>query len=114
VLDNPFGEEIFPNIQCKPPLTKLKAVSSYHLLLGRREQHPPCYNLLSGSCRENKVSPQPPLLQTKQPQFPQPPHRTCSLDPSPALLLFFGHTPATDMGDSSATGHVKRNTTNKG
>ncbi|KAK4813337.1 hypothetical protein QYF61_026500 [Mycteria americana] len=38
----------------------------FSLVLSR---HPPHYNLLSGS---NKVSPQPPFLQAKQPQFPQP------------------------------------------
>jgi len=25
--------------------------SSYHFVLGRRDNHPPCYSLLSGSCR---------------------------------------------------------------
>ena len=28
VLDSPFGEEIFPNIQSKPPLAQLEAISS--------------------------------------------------------------------------------------
>ena len=28
MLDNPFGEEMFPNIQSKPPLAQLKAISS--------------------------------------------------------------------------------------
>lgn len=28
MLDNLSGEEIFPNVQCKPPLTHLEAVSS--------------------------------------------------------------------------------------
>ncbi|KAK4811179.1 hypothetical protein QYF61_019810 [Mycteria americana] len=28
MLDNPFGEEIFPNIQSKPPLVQLEAISS--------------------------------------------------------------------------------------
>ena len=28
MLDNPFGEEIFPNIQPKPPLVQLEAISS--------------------------------------------------------------------------------------
>ena len=27
MLDKPFGEEIFPNIQSKPPLAQLEAVS---------------------------------------------------------------------------------------
>ena len=29
MLDNPFGEEIFPNIQSKPPLAQPEAVSSH-------------------------------------------------------------------------------------
>ena len=54
MLDNPFGEEIITNIQSKPPLAQLKAISScpIALLRGRRDQHPPHYDLLSGSCRE--------------------------------------------------------------
>ncbi|KAK4820223.1 hypothetical protein QYF61_021728, partial [Mycteria americana] len=28
VLDNTFGKEIFPNIQSKPPLAQLEAISS--------------------------------------------------------------------------------------
>ncbi|PKU29473.1 protein diaphanous hypothetical protein [Limosa lapponica baueri] len=28
MLDNPFSEEIFPNIQSKPPLAQLEAISS--------------------------------------------------------------------------------------
>ncbi|KAK4830944.1 hypothetical protein QYF61_014403 [Mycteria americana] len=39
------------------------------LVSGRRDRHPPRYNLLSES---DKVSPQPPFLQAKQPQLPQP------------------------------------------
>lgn len=30
-LDSPFGEEIFPNIQPKPLLAQLEAVSSHHV-----------------------------------------------------------------------------------
>ncbi|KAK4832175.1 LOW QUALITY PROTEIN: hypothetical protein QYF61_020955 [Mycteria americana] len=29
MLDNPLGEEFFPNIQAKPPLVQLEAISSY-------------------------------------------------------------------------------------
>ena len=28
MLDNPFGEDIFPNIQAKPPLVQPEAISS--------------------------------------------------------------------------------------
>jgi len=54
MLDNPFDEEFFPNIPSKPLLAQLEAISSrlYHFLPERRDQHPPHYNLLSGSCRE--------------------------------------------------------------
>ncbi|KAK4829643.1 hypothetical protein QYF61_005936 [Mycteria americana] len=34
VLDNPCGEEIFPNIQSKPPLAQLEAVSSHPITSG--------------------------------------------------------------------------------
>jgi len=44
-----LSEEIFPNIQSKLPLTLLEAIAS----------------------ESKKVPPQPPLLQTKYPQFPQ-------------------------------------------
>ncbi|KAK4814940.1 hypothetical protein QYF61_006884 [Mycteria americana] len=52
VLDNPFSEEIFPNVQSKPPLAQLEAISSL--------------------VESDEVSPQPPFLQAKQPQVPQP------------------------------------------
>ncbi|KAK4812634.1 hypothetical protein QYF61_012144 [Mycteria americana] len=45
VLDNPFSEVKFPNIQSKPPLVIVES---------------------------DEVSPQPPLLQAEQPQVPQP------------------------------------------
>ncbi|KAK4819760.1 hypothetical protein QYF61_010895 [Mycteria americana] len=50
VLDSPFGEEIFPHIQSKPPLVQLEAVV----------------------VESDEVSPQPPFLQAEQPQVPQP------------------------------------------
>ncbi|KAK4814878.1 hypothetical protein QYF61_027907 [Mycteria americana] len=45
MLDNPFSEDIFPNIQPKPPLAVVES---------------------------DEVSPQPPFLQAEQPQVPQP------------------------------------------
>jgi len=33
---------------------------------------PPCYNFSQVVLKSNNVSPQPPFLETKQPQFPQP------------------------------------------
>ncbi|KAK4827087.1 LOW QUALITY PROTEIN: hypothetical protein QYF61_014189 [Mycteria americana] len=72
MLDNPFSEVKFPNIQSKPPLAQLEAISSCSITcyLGG-DRPPPLYNLLSG-VESKKVSPQLPFLQAKQPQFPQP------------------------------------------
>jgi len=52
--DHSFSKEIVPNIQSKPPLMQLEAIASCPIasLPGRRDQHLPHYNLLSGSCRE--------------------------------------------------------------
>ncbi|KAK4807436.1 hypothetical protein QYF61_001987, partial [Mycteria americana] len=52
MLDNPLGEEKFPNIQSKPPLAQLEAISSL--------------------VESEEVSPQPPSLQAEQAQVPQP------------------------------------------
>ncbi|KAK4822584.1 LOW QUALITY PROTEIN: hypothetical protein QYF61_017170 [Mycteria americana] len=72
--DNPFGEEFFPNIQSKPPLAQLEAISSCASACYLGEQTDP--HLATASFQivveSNKVSPQPPFLQAKQPQFPQP------------------------------------------
>ncbi|KAK4817231.1 hypothetical protein QYF61_004142 [Mycteria americana] len=52
MLDNPFSAVKFPNIQSKPPLEQLEAISSLE--------------------ESDEVSPQPPFLQAKQSQLPQP------------------------------------------
>ncbi|KAK4831914.1 hypothetical protein QYF61_020291 [Mycteria americana] len=74
MLDNLFGEEMFPNIQSKPPLTQLEAVSSHPITCYLGEETDP--HLFTTSFQvvveSDKVSPQPPFLQTKPPQFPQP------------------------------------------
>ncbi|KAK4817763.1 hypothetical protein QYF61_026986 [Mycteria americana] len=56
MLDNPFSEVKFPNIQSKPPLAQLEAISS----------HPITF------VESDEVSPQPPFLQAEQPQVPPP------------------------------------------
>ena len=45
-------------------------------------------NSFQEAVERNKFSPEPPLSQTEQPQFPQPltPHKVCALVPSPASL----------------------------
>ncbi|KAK4829729.1 hypothetical protein QYF61_006190 [Mycteria americana] len=74
VLDNPLGEEKFPNIQSKPPLVQLEAISSGPITCYLGEETDPHLSTTSFQVVEesDKVSPQPPFLQATQPQFPQP------------------------------------------
>ncbi|KAK4806225.1 LOW QUALITY PROTEIN: hypothetical protein QYF61_013369 [Mycteria americana] len=74
MLDNPFSEVKFPNIQSKPPLAQLEAVSSCPITCYLGEETDPHLPTTSFQVdvESNKVSPQPPFLQAKQPQFPQP------------------------------------------
>ncbi|KAK4822890.1 hypothetical protein QYF61_021109 [Mycteria americana] len=58
MLDNPFSEEKFPNIQSKPPLAQLEAISSRPITCYLGEETDP--HLATTS------------FQAKQPQFPQP------------------------------------------
>ncbi|KAK4821381.1 hypothetical protein QYF61_018919 [Mycteria americana] len=80
-LDNPFSKEFFPNIQSKPPLAQLEAVSSCPITCYLGEETDPHLSTPSFQVvvESNKVSPQPPFLQAKQPQTSAP-------DPSPASL----------------------------
>ena len=73
VLDNPFGEEIFPNIQPKRPPAQLNAISSCAITcyLGEETSIHLTTTSFQVVVESHKVSPQPPLLQAKQPQFPQ-------------------------------------------
>ncbi|KAK4830689.1 hypothetical protein QYF61_012858 [Mycteria americana] len=74
MLDNPFSKEIFTNIQSKPLLTQLEAISSRPITCYLGEETDPHLSTTSFQVvvESNKVSPQPPLLQAKQPQLPQP------------------------------------------
>ncbi|KAK4813420.1 hypothetical protein QYF61_004989 [Mycteria americana] len=74
MLDNPFSEVKFPNIQSKPPLAQLEAISSCPITCYLGEETDPHLSTPSFQVVEesNKVSPQPPFLQAKQPQVPQP------------------------------------------
>ncbi|KAK4824968.1 hypothetical protein QYF61_021755 [Mycteria americana] len=58
MLDNPFSEEKLPNIQSKPPLAQLKAISSCPITCYLGEETDPHLSTTSS--------------QTKEPQFPQP------------------------------------------
>ncbi|KAK4826468.1 LOW QUALITY PROTEIN: hypothetical protein QYF61_009195 [Mycteria americana] len=75
MLDNPFSEVKFPNIQSKPPLVQLEAISSHPITCYLGEETDPHLSTTSFQVvvESNKVSPQPPFLQAKQSQFPQPP-----------------------------------------
>ncbi|KAK4825916.1 hypothetical protein QYF61_003411 [Mycteria americana] len=74
MLHNPLGEEIFPNIQSKPPLAQLEAISSCPITCYLGEETDPHLSTTSFQAvvESKKVSPQPPFLQAKQPQLPQP------------------------------------------
>ncbi|KAK4815148.1 hypothetical protein QYF61_017589 [Mycteria americana] len=74
MLDNPFGEKIFPNIQSKPPLAQLEAISSRPITCYLGEETDPHLSTTSFqvAVESDEVSPQPPFLQAEQPQVPQP------------------------------------------
>ncbi|KAK4819568.1 LOW QUALITY PROTEIN: hypothetical protein QYF61_007079 [Mycteria americana] len=74
MLDNPFGEDIFPNTQSNPPLAQLEAISSHPITfyLGKETDTHLATASFQVAVESDKVSPQPPFLQTNQPQFPQP------------------------------------------
>ncbi|KAK4826742.1 hypothetical protein QYF61_010995 [Mycteria americana] len=93
MLDNPFSEKKFPNIQSKPPLVQLEAVSSYHLLLEKRDQHPPRYNLLSvrGPKLNTVFEVQPHYCQVQgDNHFPSPAGHAI-FDTSQDAIGFLGH-----------------------
>ena len=72
--DHSFSKEIFPVIQSKLSLKKLEAMSSHPITSYLGEETNTHLTTVSFQVviESDKVSPQPPLLQTKQPQFPQP------------------------------------------
>ncbi|KAK4823531.1 hypothetical protein QYF61_003040 [Mycteria americana] len=74
MLDNPLGEEKFPNIQSKPPLAQLEAISSHPITCYLGEETDPHLSTTSFQVvvESDEVSPQPPFLQAKQSQLPQP------------------------------------------
>ncbi|KAK4832039.1 hypothetical protein QYF61_020554 [Mycteria americana] len=74
MLHNPFAEENFPNTQPKPPLAQLEAFSSCPMAcyLGEETNTHLTTTSFQVAVESDKVSPQPPFLQAKQPQLPQP------------------------------------------
>ena len=90
--DHSFSKEIVPNIQSKPPLTQLEATASCPIYLGEETNTHLTTTSFQVVVESEQVSPWPPLLQAKQPQFPQP-LRCPSLDmlqPLHALLVVRG------------------------
>ncbi|KAK4812352.1 hypothetical protein QYF61_017129 [Mycteria americana] len=74
MLENPFSEVKFPNIQSKPPLVQLEAISSRPITCYLGEETDPHLSTASFQAvvESDEVSPQPPFLQAEQPQVPQP------------------------------------------
>ena len=72
MLDNPFSKEIFPIIQSKPPLAQLEAISSCLTACYFGKDTDTHLTTISFIVQSDKVSPEPPFLHAKQPQFPQP------------------------------------------
>ena len=74
---------MYPILQPKPPLAQLEAIpfcpiTSYLQKEADLQLPIDSFQVVAES---NKVSPEPPLLQTKQPQFPQAtPHGTCNCE----------------------------------
>lgn len=70
IFYNLFCREILLNIHSKPPLVQLGTISCHPL---KEKRHPqlatPSLQVVRGS---DRASPEPPLLQYKQPQLPEP------------------------------------------
>ena len=71
--DHPFREVVFPNVQPEPFLVQLEAIPSSPITDYMGEEADPQLTTTSlwVVIESNKVSPEPPLLQTKQSQLPQ-------------------------------------------
>ncbi|KAK4814985.1 hypothetical protein QYF61_009012 [Mycteria americana] len=61
MLDNPLGEEKFPNIQCKPPLAQLEAISSCPITCYLGEETDPHLSTTSFQAKQSQL-PQPLLI----------------------------------------------------
>ena len=88
------ANKIFPNIQSKPPLAQLEAVSS-HLItcyLGKETNAHLATTSFQVVVESNKVPPQPPFLQAKQSQFSQ--SHLIRLVLQTLHQFIFGHAPA--------------------
>ena len=73
MLGHLFSEDIFANSQSKSPLVQPEAFPSCPIACYRGEETSPQLPTTSFQVviESNKMSPEPPFLQTKQRQFPQ-------------------------------------------
>ena len=73
MLSNPFCKEVFPDSQPKLTLAQLEAISPRPVTCHQCEETNSTLTVSTFQVLEesNKVSPQPPLPNTKQPQFLQ-------------------------------------------
>ena len=73
VPDHPFREVVFPNAQSEASLVQLEAIPSSPITSHPREEVDPQLTTtsLQAVIESNKVSPEPPLLQTEQSQLLQ-------------------------------------------
>jgi len=64
MLDNPFSEEVFPDIQSEPPLVQLEAVSSCPIACYLGKEADTCLAIASFQIvlEIGKVSPEPAFL----------------------------------------------------
>jgi len=71
--DHSCRKEIFPHLQSEPPLMQLEAIASCPIAGYLGEETTTCLTTTSFQAvvDSDEVPPQPPLLQTKQPQLPQ-------------------------------------------
>ncbi|KFQ12459.1 Ryanodine receptor 3, partial [Leptosomus discolor] len=87
LMINGLGIEISPNVQSKPPLLQLEAISSHPITCYLGEETNPHLTTTSFQVlvESDKVSPQPPPLQAEQPWCPQPLLTTPVLQTPPQL-----------------------------
>lgn len=73
MLDHPFCEKILPDIQSKLPLWQLEVISSHSVTFHQKEDTDSHLTIIFFQVivENDEVSPQPSLLQDKQPQFTQ-------------------------------------------
>lgn len=71
VLDSPLGDEVFPNLQSKPPLVQFEPISSCSIACPLQEETDTHLAMTSFQviAESEKVSPDSSLLQDKRPSF---------------------------------------------